>query len=98
MTSKHKRTDLTIKQKMDVVKAIEEKKTQIEIAKEFGVSQTQVSRIKSKKMIFEQNGSRVLSKMTERGRGLAKIVISRRDCTCGFSKQGAKTSPLMDHY
>jgi DNA-directed RNA polymerase specialized sigma subunit len=31
------------------VKALEDKKTQLEITKEFGISQTQVSRIKSKK-------------------------------------------------
>ena len=36
-------------QKMDVVKALDEKKTQNEIAKEFGISQTQVSRIKKNK-------------------------------------------------
>ena len=36
-------------QKMDVVKALGEKKTQNEIAKEFGISQTQVSRIKKNK-------------------------------------------------
>ena len=47
--AKRSRKDLTMTQKMDVVKALDEKKTQNEIAKEFGISQTQVSRIKKNK-------------------------------------------------
>ena len=39
MEAKCKQTDLTIKQKMDVVKTIEEKKAQVKTTKEFGVSQ-----------------------------------------------------------
>ena len=56
-----KRKDLSLEQKLDVINALTQKKTQAEVAKEFGISQSQVSRIlKNKEDIqekFMKNGS-----------------------------------------
>ena len=44
-----KRKDLSVAEKLKVIDALTQKKTQMEVAKEFGISQTQVSRISGKR-------------------------------------------------
>ena len=45
----NKRKDPSVAEKLKVIDALTQKKTQMEVAKEFGISQTQVSRISGKR-------------------------------------------------
>ena len=49
MATKQARKDLTVTERMQVIDALEQKRTQLQIAKDFDISQTQVSRIKANK-------------------------------------------------
>ena len=88
-----KRKDLSVAEKLKVIDALTQKKTQMEVAKEFGISQTQVSRISGKRDEIRQKAkenTNITRKRQRTGKSAdVETALLRR-----FEQMRAKGAPV----
>ena len=81
----NKRKDLSVGEKLKVIDALTQKKTQMEVAKEFGISQTQVSRISGKRDEIRQK-AKENANITEKDNEQVKVQMLRLLIFDGWNK------------